>query len=73
LSCSTLSTVIAHRKRGYRFKDDWPPEDQEHIFQNYKEAVTIPVNTEVEGGHVVLNLENVKKILGGARLISLMD
>ena len=35
--------------------------------------MTVPVNAEVEGGHVVLNLENVKKILSGARLISLMD
>jgi len=64
---------MAHRKQGYRFEDDWPPENQEYLFQNYKEAVTVPVNAEVEGGHVVLNLENVKKILSGVRLISLMD
>ena len=64
---------MAHRKKGYRFEDDWPPENQEYIFQNYKEAVTVPVNVEVEGEHIVLNLENVKQILSGASLISLMD
>lgn len=60
-------------KKGYRFKDDWTPENQEYIFQNYKEAVTIPVNMEIEGDHMVLNLEKVKHILKKASLISLMD
>jgi len=64
---------MAHRKQGYRFEDDWPPHDQEYVFKNYKEAVTIPVNVEIEGDHIVLNLDNVKEILCKADLISLMD
>lgn len=64
---------MAHRKQGYRFKDDWPPHDQEYLFNTYKEAVTIPVNVEIEGDHMVLNLDNVKEILVKADLISLMD
>ncbi len=64
---------MAHRKQGYRFKDDWPPWNQEYVFENYKEAVTIPVNVEIEGDHMVLNLDNVKEILEKADLISLMD
>ena len=64
---------FAHRKQGYRFEDDWPPDHQEYLFTNYQEAVTVPVNVEIEGEHIVLNLENVKRILSDARLISLMD
>ena len=64
---------MAHRKQGFRFDDDWPPHDQEYVFKNYKEAVTIPVNVEIEGDHMVLNLDNVKEILSKADLISLMD
>ena len=64
---------MAHRRQGYRFDDDWTPDNQEYIFQNYKEAVTVPVNVEIKGDHMVLNLDNVKKILSQADLISLMD
>jgi ferredoxin len=64
---------MAHRKQGYRFDDDWPPENQEYIFQNYKEAVTIPVDVEIEADQYVLNFDNVKEILSKAKLISLMD
>lgn len=64
---------MAHRKQGYRFKDDWPPENQEYLFNTYKEAVTIPVNVEIEGDHMVLNLDKVKEILGKADILSLMD
>jgi len=68
-----LSYDMTHRKQGYRFKNDWPPEHQDYLFQNYKSAVTIPVNVEIEVDHHVLNMDNVKQILSGARIISLMD
>ena len=64
---------MPHRKRGYRFENDWPPEHQEHIAQNYKSGVTIPVDLKIEQEHHVLNMENVKKILSNARTISVMD
>ena len=64
---------MAHKKQGFRFDDDWPPENQEYLFKNYREAETVPVNVEIKGEHIVLNLEKVKKILSEARLISLMD
>lgn len=64
---------MAHRKRGYRFENDWPPEHQEQISQNYKSGVTIPVNLKIEFEHHVLNMENVKRILSNARTIALMD
>jgi len=64
---------MTHKKQGYRFEDDWPPEHQEYIFQNYKAAITVPVNVKIEAEHYVLNLENVKRILSSARIISLMD
>jgi ferredoxin len=64
---------MAHKKQGFRFEDDWPPENQEYLFKNYREAVTIPVNVEIDGDHMVLNFDTVKEILRKADLISLMD
>ena len=64
---------MAHRKQGYRFENDWPPEHLEHISQNYKTGITIPVNVKIEAEHHVLNMENVKQILSNARTISVMD
>ena len=42
-------------------------------FQNYKAAATVSVNVEIEAEQHVLNLGNVKRILGNARTISIMD
>ena len=65
---------MAHRKQGYRFENDWTLEHLEtRTFQNYKAAVTVPVNVEIDAEHLVLNLENVKQILSNARTISVMD
>jgi Pyruvate/2-oxoacid:ferredoxin oxidoreductase delta subunit len=64
---------MAHTRRGYRFENDWPPEHLEHIAQNYKAGVTIPVNVRIGGEHHVLNMENVRRILSSARIISVMD
>ena len=61
---------MVHRKQGYRFENDWPPEHLEHISRNYKAGITVPVNVEIEAEHHVLNMENVKRILGNARTIS---
>nr|ADP09441.1 4Fe-4S ferredoxin iron-sulfur binding domain protein [uncultured marine crenarchaeote E6-3G] len=65
---------MAHRKQGYRFENDWTLERLEtRTFQSVKEAITVPVDVEIEGEHLVLNLDNVKQILGKARTISIMD
>ncbi len=65
---------MAHKKQGYRFENDWTLERLEtRTFQTTKEVLTVPVNVEIEGEHLVLNLENVKQILGKARTISVLD
>jgi hypothetical protein len=65
---------MAHKKQGYRFENDWTLEQLETRSQQYwKTAITVPVNVEIEAEHLVLNLENVKQILGKARTISIMD
>jgi hypothetical protein len=64
---------MTHRKLGFRFENDWPPEHLEHIAQNYRAGVTIPVNVKIAADRHVLNMENVQRILSRARLISLMD
>ena len=62
-----------HRKQGYRFENDWPPENLEYISQNYKAGETIPVNIKIEAEHHVLSMEIVKQILSRAHKISVMD
>lgn len=64
---------MAHRQQGYRFEDDWPQENLDYISQNYKAGVTIPVDVRIEAQQHVLNMDNVKRILSGASLISRMD
>ena len=65
---------MAHKKQGYRFENDWTLERLEtRTFQTTKEVLTVPVNVEIDAEHRVLNLRNVKQILGKARTISIMD
>lgn len=64
---------MEHIKQGYRFENDWPQEHMDYISQNYKAGVTIPVNVKIEAEQHVLSMENVKGILSGARIISVMD
>jgi Pyruvate/2-oxoacid:ferredoxin oxidoreductase delta subunit len=62
---------MAHKKQGYRFENDWELEDLKNSY--IKKAITVPVNVKIEAEHLVLNLENVKKILSNAHTISVMD
>ena len=65
---------MAHRKQGYRFENDWTQERLETVSIPYYESIeTIPVNVEIKTDHVVLNLDNAKKILSKAYKISVMD
>jgi NAD-dependent dihydropyrimidine dehydrogenase PreA subunit len=65
---------MAHRKQGYRFKNDWTKEHLETVSMPYYETIeTIPVNVEIKADHLVLNLENAKKILSKAHTISVVD
>ena len=63
---------MAHKKQGFRFENDWPPEEFEKP-SYIKVAITVPVNVKIEAEHLVLNLENVTQILSNARTISVMD
>ena len=65
---------MVHRKQGYRFENDWTLERIETVSIPYYKAIeTIPVNIEIKADHLVLNLENAKKILSKAYKISVMD
>jgi len=67
------SVIMAHLKQGYRFENDWTMEKLKEHEENWKSAVTIPVNVEIEADHHVLNLEKVKEYLSKAHLIVLLD
>lgn len=66
--------MMAHKRQGYRFENDWPLEvmrkDTEEV---YVKAVAIPVNVEIKVDHRVLNYDSVKQYLINASKISLMD
>jgi ferredoxin len=64
---------MTHLQIGFRFENDWPSEHLAYISQHYKAGATIPVGVEIKAEQHVLNMENVKRILSQARLISLMD
>ena len=65
---------MAHRKQGYRFENDWTMERLvTRSMPYYRTIETIPVNVEIKAEHLVLDLENVKKILSKAHTISVTD
>ena len=57
---------MAHRKQGYRFKNDWTVEELQATRRSegfWKIAKSIPVNIEIITEHRVLNLEKAKEYL----------
>jgi Pyruvate/2-oxoacid:ferredoxin oxidoreductase delta subunit len=64
---------MAHKKQGYRFENDWTFEELQEGENDWKSAVTIPVNVEIEAEHRVLNLEKAKKYLCEAYKIVHLD
>jgi ferredoxin len=70
----TIIVIMAHKKQGYRFDNDWPYERlKENSEKLWKSATTIPVNVEIAAEHRVLNLEKAKEYLSKANLIVLLD
>jgi electron transport complex protein RnfB len=61
--------VMAHRKQGYRFKNDWTEEKLRAGRESegdWKIVKPIPVNIKIEAEHHVLNLEKAKEYLDKA-------
>jgi Pyruvate/2-oxoacid:ferredoxin oxidoreductase delta subunit len=56
-----------------RFKNDWTPEQLEQATKRFQKVVTIPVDAQIKGDHVVLNLQEAERILETAKRIVLMD
>jgi len=54
-------------------KNDWTKEELEKEYVNTMTAVTVPVNIHIEGQQQILDLSEMKKILRGAKLISLEE
>lgn len=52
-------------------KSDWTKEELEKEYVNTMAAVTIPVNMHIEGQQRILDLTEMREILGEAKLISL--
>jgi len=56
-----------------RFTNDWTPEQLERATKRFHNVVTIPVDTQIKGDQLVLNLQEAKRILEDAERIVLMD
>ena len=68
------SYTMGNKKQGYRFENDWTQEHLENrTFQTIQTAITIPVNMKIKAENYVLNLENAKRILGNARILSVRE
>ena len=64
---------MAHRKRGYRFENDWTVEELKEYEASWKSAVTIPVDVEIEAEHRVLSFGKVEEYLSKANPIVHLD
>jgi hypothetical protein len=64
---------MAHKKQGYRFENDWTFEELKEGAADWKSAVAIPVNVEIEAEHRVVNFEKVKQYLNEADKIVHLD
>jgi ferredoxin len=67
---------MAHRRQGYRFKDDWTEEELRKASTDeggWIIAKTIAVNVEIKAEHKVLNLEKAIEYLDGAYTIATLD
>ena len=67
---------MAHRKQGYRFKNDWTEKDLTEGRTSeggWAVAETIPVNIKIEAEHKVLNLEKAMEYLNEAKTIVIQD
>jgi ferredoxin len=66
---------MAHKKQGFRFKKDWNSETLQQIknFEDWKIAITIPVNMEIKAEQKVLSLEKAISYLDEAKEIYKLD
>jgi NAD-dependent dihydropyrimidine dehydrogenase PreA subunit len=67
---------MAHRKQGYRFKNDWTLEGLQATRRSegfWKIAKTIPVDIEIMAEHRVLNLEKAKDYLDKAHSFAVLN
>jgi heterodisulfide reductase subunit A-like polyferredoxin len=64
---------MVREMKGLRLENDWTREQLEKAIKRFHNVVTIPVDVEIEGDRLVLNLEEARRILEGAERIVLMD
>jgi ferredoxin len=67
---------VAHRRQGYRFKNDWTVEELHNVRVtegSWQIAKTIPVNIKIMAEHRVLNLEKARDYLNKAHSIVVLN
>jgi Pyruvate/2-oxoacid:ferredoxin oxidoreductase delta subunit len=64
---------MAHKEQGYRFRIDYDYDHRKNVVEGLEKAIVLPVNTEIQQDQVVLNFDNVKKIVESANTIAVQD
>jgi Pyruvate/2-oxoacid:ferredoxin oxidoreductase delta subunit len=64
---------MAHKEQGYRFRIDYDFDHRKNVVDSLEKAIVFPVNTEIQQDQVVLNFDNVKKLVESAKIIAVMD
>jgi ferredoxin len=64
-----------HKKQGFRFEKDWKKETLRRIkeYEDWKIAITLPVNVSINAKHKVINLDQALNHLDGAENIYKLD
>jgi Pyruvate/2-oxoacid:ferredoxin oxidoreductase delta subunit len=64
---------MAHKEQGYRYRIDYDIDHRKNVVDSFEKAIVLPVNTEIQQDQVVLNFDNVKKIIESANTIVVHD
>jgi hypothetical protein len=64
---------MAHKEQGYQFRIDYDYDHRKKVIEGLDQIIVIPVDTEIKKDQVVMNFDNVKKIIDSAENITVMD
>jgi len=64
---------MAHKEQGFRYRIDYDLDHRKNVVDRVEKAIVLPVNMEIQQDQVVLNFDNVKKLVESAKTIVVHD
>ena len=64
---------MAHKEQGFRYRIDYDFDHRKNVVDSLEKAIVLPVNMEIQQDQVVLNFDNVKKLVEAAETIAVTD